>query len=36
MNALCKSLSDAEKKPESLKILDKVIELTKKKGECNF
>lgn len=36
MNALCKSLSDAEKKPESLKILDKVIDLTKKKGECNF
>ena len=36
MNALCKSLSDAEKKPESLKILDKMVELTKKKGECNF
>ena len=36
MNALSKSLSDAEKKPESLKILDKMVELTKKKGECNF
>ena len=27
---------DAEKKPEALKILDKLIELTKKKGNCNF
>lgn len=37
MNALCKSLTDAEnKKPESLKILDKLVDLTKKKGECNF
>jgi hypothetical protein len=36
LNALCKSLVDAEKKPESLKVLDKLIDLTKKKGECNF
>jgi hypothetical protein len=36
LNALCKALMDAEKKPEALKILDKLIELTKKKGNCNF
>ena len=36
MSALCKSLVDAEKKPESLKILDKLVDLTKKKGECVF
>lgn len=36
LNALCKSLADADKKPESLKVLDKLNELTKKKGECNF
>lgn len=27
---------DAEKKPEALKILDKLCDLTKKKGECKF
>ncbi len=27
---------DAEKKPEALKILDKLWDLTKKKGECKF
>jgi len=36
LNAFCKALVDAEKKPEALKILDKLIELTKKKGNCNF
>ena len=36
LNALCKAMSDAEKKPEALKILDKLVELTKKKGDCNF
>lgn len=36
INCLCKSLADAEKKPESLKALDKLVELTKKKGECSF
>lgn len=36
LSALCKALTDAEKKPEALKILDKLIELTKKKGNCNF
>jgi len=36
LNGLCKSLEDNGKKPESLKCLDKLIELTRKKGECNF
>ena len=36
MSALCKALVDNEKKPESLKILDKLVDLTKKKGDCNF
>ena len=27
---------DAEKKPEALKVLDKLVDLTKKKGPCNF
>ena len=30
------ALEDAQKKPESLKILDKLVDLTKKKGDCNF
>ena len=36
LNALCKSLADAEKKPESLKVLDKLAEVTKRKGDCSF
>ena len=36
LSAFCIALTDAEKKPEALKILDKLIELTKKKGNCNF
>ena len=36
LNSLCKSLYDAEKKPEALKILDKLVDLTKKKGNCDF
>jgi hypothetical protein len=36
LNALIKAMFDAEKKPEALKILDKLIDLTKKKGNCNF
>lgn len=36
MSGLCKALVDNEKKPESLKILDKLVDLTKKKGDCNF
>lgn len=36
LNGLCKALEDAAKKPESLKILDKLVDLTKKKGDCNF
>lgn len=36
LNALAKAMFDAEKKPEALKVLDKLNELTKKKGECNF
>jgi hypothetical protein len=36
LNCLCKAMEDAGKKPESLKILDKLVDLTKKKGECNF
>jgi hypothetical protein len=27
---------DADKKPDALKILDKLLDLTKKKGECKF
>lgn len=27
---------DAEKKPEALKVLDKLIDLTKKRGNCDF
>lgn len=27
---------DAEKKPEALKVFDKLVDLTKKKGNCNF
>jgi len=36
LNGLCKALKDGGKQPESLKMLDKLIELTKKKGECVF
>lgn len=36
LTCLCRALSDAEKKPEALKVLDKLVDLTKKKGECNF
>jgi hypothetical protein len=36
LNALCKALADYDKKPESLKVLDKLLDLTKKKGECDF
>ena len=36
LNALCKAMADAEKKPESLKVLDKLADLTKRKGDCNF
>ena len=36
LNGLCKALEDAVKKPEALKILDKLVDLTKKKGDCNF
>ena len=36
LNALVKAMFDAEKKPEALKILDKLNDLTKKKGECKF
>lgn len=36
LNALVKAMFDAEKKPEALKILDKLWDLTKKKGECKF
>ena len=35
-NALVKAMFDAEKKPEALKVLDKLLELIKKKGSCNF
>lgn len=27
---------DNDKKPEGLKVLDKLVELTKKKGQCSF
>lgn len=36
LNSLIKAMLDAEKKPEALKILDKLVDLTKKKGNCNF
>ena len=36
LNILVKAMFDAEKKPEALKILDKLIDLTKKRGNCNF
>jgi hypothetical protein len=36
LQSLCRALFDAEKKPEALKILDKLIDLTKKKGDCDF
>ena len=36
LNTLVKSMFDAEKKPEALKVLDKLVDLTKKKGQCNF
>lgn len=36
LNALVKAMMDAEKKPEALKLLDKLIDLTKKKGDCKF
>jgi hypothetical protein len=36
LNALVKAMFDLEKKPEALKILDKLYDLTKKKGECKF
>ena len=36
LNALVKAMFDAEKKPEALKILDKLNDLNKKKGECKF
>ena len=36
LNALVKAMFDAEKKPEALKILDKLNDLTKKKGDCEF
>lgn len=36
LNCLLKAMFDAEKKPEALKILDKLVDLTKKKGNCNF
>ena len=36
LNSLTKAMLDAEKKPEALKIMDKLVDLTKKKGNCNF
>ena len=36
LNILVKAMFDAEKKPEALKILDKLVDLTKKRGNCNF
>ena len=35
LSAFCKALVDADKKQEALKILDKLLDLTKKKGNCN-
>ena len=36
LNSLTKAMLDAEKKPEALKIMDKLVDLTKKRGNCNF
>jgi hypothetical protein len=36
LNALVKAMFDAEKKPEALKVFDKLVDLTKKRGNCNF
>ena len=36
LNALGKAMFDLEKKPEALKVFDKLWDLTKKKGECSF
>jgi hypothetical protein len=36
LNILVKSMVDADKKPDALKMLDKLWDLTKKKGECKF
>lgn len=36
MNIIVKCMVDADRKPDALKMLDKLWELTKKKGECKF
>ena len=36
LNILVKAMVDADRKPDALKVLDKLWELTKKKGECKF
>jgi hypothetical protein len=36
LNALCKAFADGDKSAESLKALDKLLDLTKKKGDCDF
>ena len=36
LNVLVKAMIDADKKPDDLKMLDKLWDLTKKKGECKF
>jgi hypothetical protein len=36
LNVLVKAMVDADKKPDALKVLDKLWDLTKKKGECKF
>jgi hypothetical protein len=36
MAVLVQSFMDADKKPDALKILDKLWEATKKRGDCNF
>ena len=36
LNSLMRALFDGEKKPEALKVLDKLVDLTKKKGQCDF
>lgn len=36
LSCLVKAMFDAEKKPEALKIFDKLVDLTKKRGNCDF
>ena len=36
MSFLVRAMIDGEKKPEALKILDKLVDISKKRGGCEF